>query len=182
MTTTATSSSNHHLSPAFPGRAPWGTASKLRAWQQGAMEKYIQEKGYLLGTLVAYVSGYDVRPGFYRIDAASERDLLGHQQVLRAAPGQDPRPDARVHLHHLELVRGEPPRLEEDGVRDADLPHVVERRRAPKDIATRGSEPQGLREDRRSGSGSREVRHEARMIVRPWFSALNRKAVLNALR
>ncbi len=38
MTTTA----SHHLSPAFPGRAPWGTASKLRAWQQGALDKYIQ--------------------------------------------------------------------------------------------------------------------------------------------
>ncbi|MEU9899737.1 DEAD/DEAH box helicase [Streptomyces phaeochromogenes] len=45
MTTTAASAtSSHHLSPAFPGRAPWGTASKLRAWQQGAMEKYIQEQ------------------------------------------------------------------------------------------------------------------------------------------
>lgn len=43
VTTTATSS-NHHLSPAFPGRAPWGTASKLRAWQQGAMDRYIQEQ------------------------------------------------------------------------------------------------------------------------------------------
>ncbi|MEN3584772.1 DEAD/DEAH box helicase [Streptomyces sp. ZYX-F-203] len=42
MTTTA--SSSHHLSPAFPGRAPWGTASKLRAWQQGAMERYLQEQ------------------------------------------------------------------------------------------------------------------------------------------
>ncbi|MFI5807774.1 DEAD/DEAH box helicase [Streptomyces sp. NPDC051561] len=40
MTTTA----SHHLSPAFPGRAPWGTASKLRAWQQGALEKYIQDQ------------------------------------------------------------------------------------------------------------------------------------------
>ncbi|NGN66303.1 DEAD/DEAH box helicase [Streptomyces sp. A7024] len=37
MSTTA----SHHLSPAFPGRAPWGTASKLRAWQQGAMESYL---------------------------------------------------------------------------------------------------------------------------------------------
>src|SRR5690606_37504165 len=43
VTTTAASAS-HHLSPAFPGRAPWGTASKLRAWQQGAMDKYIQEQ------------------------------------------------------------------------------------------------------------------------------------------
>ncbi|UQI43478.1 DEAD/DEAH box helicase [Streptomyces sp. HU2014] len=41
MTTTTTS---HHLSPAFPGRAPWGTANKLRAWQEGAMGKYIQEQ------------------------------------------------------------------------------------------------------------------------------------------
>ncbi|MCK1798479.1 DEAD/DEAH box helicase [Streptomyces sp. XM4193] len=37
---TATS---HHLSPAFPGRAPWGTASKLRAWQQGAMDAYLEQ-------------------------------------------------------------------------------------------------------------------------------------------
>ncbi|MFC4497650.1 DEAD/DEAH box helicase [Streptomyces ovatisporus] len=42
--TTSTSASSHHLSPAFPGRAPWGTASKLRAWQQGAMEAYLQQQ------------------------------------------------------------------------------------------------------------------------------------------
>lgn len=35
---TATAS---HLSPAFPGRAPWGTASKLRAWQQAAIDAYL---------------------------------------------------------------------------------------------------------------------------------------------
>jgi superfamily II DNA or RNA helicase len=29
------------LSPAFPGRAPWGTAGKLRAWQQGAIDRYV---------------------------------------------------------------------------------------------------------------------------------------------
>ncbi|WP_245996497.1 DEAD/DEAH box helicase [Streptomyces armeniacus] len=39
MTTTT-----HHLSPAFPGRAPWGTASKLRAWQQGAMDEYLKQQ------------------------------------------------------------------------------------------------------------------------------------------
>ncbi|UWE08242.1 DEAD/DEAH box helicase [Actinacidiphila bryophytorum] len=38
MTTTA---HPHHLSPAFPGRAPWGTANKLRAWQQGAIDAYV---------------------------------------------------------------------------------------------------------------------------------------------
>ncbi|MDT0445505.1 DEAD/DEAH box helicase [Streptomyces johnsoniae] len=43
MTTTASPSPHSsHLSPAFPGRAPWGTASKLRAWQQAAMEEYLQ--------------------------------------------------------------------------------------------------------------------------------------------
>ncbi|WP_164254517.1 DEAD/DEAH box helicase [Streptomyces sp. S4.7] len=40
MTTTA----SHHLSPAFPGRAPWGTANKLRAWQEKALERYLQEQ------------------------------------------------------------------------------------------------------------------------------------------
>ena len=28
------------LSPSFPQRAPWGTANKLRAWQQEALEQY----------------------------------------------------------------------------------------------------------------------------------------------
>src|SRR5690606_8591813 len=37
----SSSSSSHHLSPAFPGRAPWGTASALRAWQHAAMERYL---------------------------------------------------------------------------------------------------------------------------------------------
>ncbi|MER5636328.1 DEAD/DEAH box helicase family protein [Kitasatospora sp. NPDC002227] len=36
--------SSHHLSPAFPGRAPWGTAGKLRAWQQGALDRYIEKQ------------------------------------------------------------------------------------------------------------------------------------------
>ncbi|MEV6106940.1 DEAD/DEAH box helicase [Streptomyces sp. NPDC051940] len=35
---------SHHLSPAFPGRAPWGTAGKLRAWQQGAMDAYLAKQ------------------------------------------------------------------------------------------------------------------------------------------
>lgn len=30
------------LSPSFPQRAPWGTADKLRAWQQEALEAYFQ--------------------------------------------------------------------------------------------------------------------------------------------
>ncbi|RBM21434.1 DEAD/DEAH box helicase [Streptomyces sp. PT12] len=44
MTAAASSSAAHssHLSPAFPGRAPWGTAGKLRAWQQAAMDAYLQ--------------------------------------------------------------------------------------------------------------------------------------------
>ena len=31
------------LGPAFPQRAPWGTSSKLRAWQAAALEKYLTE-------------------------------------------------------------------------------------------------------------------------------------------
>ena len=30
-----------HLPPAFPERAAWGTASKLRAWQQAALDRYL---------------------------------------------------------------------------------------------------------------------------------------------
>ena len=30
-----------HLPPAFPERAAWGTASKLRAWQQEALDLYL---------------------------------------------------------------------------------------------------------------------------------------------
>jgi superfamily II DNA or RNA helicase len=37
MSTSAAS----HLPPAFPGRAPWGTAAKLRAWQAAALEQYL---------------------------------------------------------------------------------------------------------------------------------------------
>src|SRR5665811_1918860 len=31
-----------HLSPAFPGRAAWGTASKLRVWQADALAQYLR--------------------------------------------------------------------------------------------------------------------------------------------
>ncbi|YAL82424.1 DEAD/DEAH box helicase [Dermacoccaceae bacterium W4C1] len=39
MSTSAAS----NLPPAFPGRAPWGTASKLRAWQAAALESYLAQ-------------------------------------------------------------------------------------------------------------------------------------------
>ncbi|WP_129842338.1 DEAD/DEAH box helicase [Streptomyces sp. RFCAC02] len=38
----STAHASHHLSPAFPGRAPWGTAGKLRAWQEAAMQEYLR--------------------------------------------------------------------------------------------------------------------------------------------
>jgi superfamily II DNA or RNA helicase len=34
------SSAASHLSPAFPGRAPWGRAGALRAWQEAALAAY----------------------------------------------------------------------------------------------------------------------------------------------
>lgn len=36
-------SAAEHLSPAYPARAPWGTANKLRAWQAEALEQYLDE-------------------------------------------------------------------------------------------------------------------------------------------
>ena len=33
-----------HLSPAFPERAAWGTAAKLRAWQEEALEAYLDSE------------------------------------------------------------------------------------------------------------------------------------------
>jgi superfamily II DNA or RNA helicase len=39
MSTTAAS----HISPAFPLRAPWGTADALRAWQQEALDAYLDK-------------------------------------------------------------------------------------------------------------------------------------------
>jgi len=35
-------SAAEHLPPSFPGRAPWGTANKLRAWQAEALEQYLE--------------------------------------------------------------------------------------------------------------------------------------------
>jgi superfamily II DNA or RNA helicase len=36
-------SAAEHLSPSYPERAAWGTASKLRAWQAEALEQYLAE-------------------------------------------------------------------------------------------------------------------------------------------
>ena len=40
MSTSAAS----HLSPAFPERAAWGTADKLRAWQAAALDRYLRSE------------------------------------------------------------------------------------------------------------------------------------------
>ncbi|WP_210505605.1 DEAD/DEAH box helicase [Naasia sp. SYSU D00057] len=37
-------SAAEHLSPSFPERAAWGTAGKLRAWQQEALAKYFESE------------------------------------------------------------------------------------------------------------------------------------------
>src|SRR5687767_3228250 len=34
-----------HLSPAYPQRAPWGTAERLRAWQAEALDRYFSLAG-----------------------------------------------------------------------------------------------------------------------------------------
>ncbi len=38
----ASAAAASHLPPAFPARAPWGTANKLRAWQAEALELYLR--------------------------------------------------------------------------------------------------------------------------------------------
>lgn len=38
----ASAAAASHLPPAFPGRAPWGTAGKLRAWQADALADYLR--------------------------------------------------------------------------------------------------------------------------------------------
>ena len=60
-----------------------------------------------------------------------QRNLLRHLQERRAAPAKDPGSNRGVGLHDLEFIRGEPTRLEQDMVGDADLAHVVQRRCAP---------------------------------------------------
>lgn len=37
-------SAAEHLPPAYPGRAPWGTAGRLRAWQQAALDDYMERE------------------------------------------------------------------------------------------------------------------------------------------
>jgi superfamily II DNA or RNA helicase len=37
-------SAAENLSPAFPRRAPWGTAGRLRAWQQAALDDYLSRE------------------------------------------------------------------------------------------------------------------------------------------
>lgn len=40
----ASSAAASHLSPAFPARAAWGTAGRLRAWQAAALEEYARRE------------------------------------------------------------------------------------------------------------------------------------------
>ncbi|HLT84643.1 MAG TPA: DEAD/DEAH box helicase family protein, partial [Phototrophicaceae bacterium] len=40
MSTTAA----EQLPPAYPARAAWGTASRLRAWQAEALQRYLDEQ------------------------------------------------------------------------------------------------------------------------------------------
>ncbi|VEH92849.1 DNA phosphorothioation system restriction enzyme [Propionibacterium australiense] len=40
MSGAVSTSAFEHLSPAFPGRAPWGTSGRLRAWQRDALARY----------------------------------------------------------------------------------------------------------------------------------------------
>ena len=55
-------SAAEHLSPSFPERAAWGTASKLRACQQDVMD---QASAYL--TVLVGATGYTLADGVLTI-------------------------------------------------------------------------------------------------------------------
>ena len=56
-------------------------------------------------------------------------DPLGDREQLRVAALEHPGAEHRVGLDHLVLLRLQPPRLEQDRVRDGDLAEVVQGRR-----------------------------------------------------
>ena len=71
------------LSPAFPGRAAWGTASRLRAWQEEALAKYraSSEKDFLaVATPGAGKTTFALRVA---TDLLSDRTV---EQVIVVAP------------------------------------------------------------------------------------------------
>jgi len=75
-----------------------------------------------------------------------QRDLLGEPQERGAAAGEDLGADRRVRLDRLELVRGQPAGLEQDGVGDPDLADVVQRRGALDQLRPGHREAQGARQ------------------------------------
>ena len=80
MSTSAASS----LPPAFPGRAPWGTAAKLRAWQAAAGFDARHELGPWLAT-----SARRVAIDLYRREASRAtrpRDAVAPDDPALAIP------------------------------------------------------------------------------------------------
>lgn len=73
MSTSAAS----HLPPAFPGRAPWGTAAKLRAWQQRALDQYLARAPRDFLAVATPGAGKTT----FALRVATE--LLGHGEVRR---------------------------------------------------------------------------------------------------
>ena len=108
-------------------------------------------------------------------------DPLGHLEHLGAAVLEHARAEHRVGLDDLELLRLEPPGLEQDRVRDGDLAEVVQRRapggRArPRGRPAPGGAPSGRRARRRAGCAPASCRRGTRPRARAGRSASSRIA------
>ena len=69
----------NNLSPAWPNKAAWGTATSLRAWQAAAMEKYFAEAPR---DFLAVAT-----PGAAALTGRSHRDVIHDFSLSGPAPG-----------------------------------------------------------------------------------------------
>ena len=94
-------------------------------------------------------------------------DRLGRGHQLRLAAREHARAQHGVGLDHLELLLGQPTRLEQDRVRDRDLADVVQRARRPGSASPRARRgrarsPAGRRARRRAACARRCCRRGSR--------------------
>ena len=85
--TVVSTAAAEQLSPAFPARAPWGTASRLRAWQAEALQLYLeQQPAGLPRRRHPRRRQDDVRPAHRHRAARPRRRAARHRRVPDRAP------------------------------------------------------------------------------------------------
>ena len=109
MSTSAAS----HLSPAFPMRAPWGTASALRAWQEEALSAYVEATSHakFTGRQGLRFKTWRMRAGewfegCYVFETPAERDAFQEEFSKTAAesPGSQIVGSAPVLIEPCDIV------------------------------------------------------------------------------